>query len=278
MDGGRLLAVSDLHVRYPQNRSIVAGLRPGSPDDWLLVAGDVAETVAEITWALRLLRSRFARVVWVPGNHELWTVPGDAVQLRGEARYQHLVEVCRGLGVVTPEDPYPVWRGEGGPVVIAPLFLLYDYTFRPAGATTAEEGLAIALEAGVLCTDEIYLHPEPYPSRAAWCQARVAYTEDRLMACDPALPTVLVSHFPLVREPTRVLRHPEFAQWCGTERSADWHTRFRAAAAVYGHLHIPRTTWYDGVRFEEVSLGYPAEWGARGRPPQPVRQILPAPG
>ncbi len=54
-----------------------------------------------------------------------------------------------------------------------------------------------------------------------------------------------------------MLRYPEFAQWCGTERTADWHTRFNAKAVVYGHLHIPRTTWEDGVRFEEVSLGYP---------------------
>jgi hypothetical protein len=45
---------------------------------------------------------------------------------------------------------------------------------------------------------------------------------------------------------------------------------------VYGHLHIPRVTWYDGVRFEEVSLGYPREWGRRGTRPAGPRQILPA--
>jgi hypothetical protein len=84
-----------------------------------------------------------------------------------------------------------------------------------------------------------------------------------------------VNHFPLVRDPTRILRYPEFAQWCGTELTADWHTRFNAAAVVYGHLHIPRTTYHDGVRFEEVSLGYPREWRRRGDVPNPVRQILP---
>lgn len=36
-----------------------------------------------------------------------------------------------------------------------------------------------------------------------------------------------------------------------------WHVRFRAELAVYRHLHIPRTSYYDGVRFEEASLGYP---------------------
>ena len=73
-----------------------------------------------------------------------------------------------------------------------------------------------------------------------------------------------------------VLRYPQFAQWCGTELTADWHTRFNTAAMVYGHLHIPRTTWYDGVRHEEVSVGYPREWRRLGGPPGP-RQILPYP-
>jgi predicted phosphodiesterase len=35
-----LLAVSDLHVRYPENRQFVQDLRPESDRDWLLVAGD----------------------------------------------------------------------------------------------------------------------------------------------------------------------------------------------------------------------------------------------
>ena len=50
----------------------------------------------------------------------------------------------------------------------------------------------------------------------------------------------------------------------------------RLACSVYGHLHIPRTTYYDGVRFEEVSVGYPREWERRDAGPA-LRQILPAP-
>jgi 3',5'-cyclic AMP phosphodiesterase CpdA len=244
----RLLAVSDLHVAYPQNREIVRNLRPPSAADWLLLAGDTGEFMADIEWALGTLSERFGRVIWVPGNHDLWTHPRDPVRLRGEQRYQRLVEVCRNLGVLTPEDPFCVWPGPGGPAVIAPLFLLYDYSFRPAGARTKADGLAQAYATGVVCTDEELLHPE--------------------------LPTVLVSHWPLVREPTRVLRYPPFAQWCGTTRTADWHLRYRARAVVYGHLHIPRATEYDGVPFLEVSLGYPREWQRRDKVTIP-RQVLP---
>lgn len=132
---GRLVATSDLHIRHPENRKIADSLWPESEHDWLLVAGDIGELVSDIEWTLRTLSERFAKVIWVPGNHELWTAPDDPIPLRGDAKYRHLVELCRGLGVVTPEDPYPVWEGEGGPAVIAPLFLLYDYSFRPPART-----------------------------------------------------------------------------------------------------------------------------------------------
>jgi 3',5'-cyclic AMP phosphodiesterase CpdA len=267
---GRLLAISDLHVSYKENREHAASLRPGHPGDWLLVAGDVAEKVADVESTLALLAERFAKVVWTPGNHELWTTNNDPEQVRGVARYERLVEVCRGLGVVTPEDPYVTWRG----ITIVPLFLGYDYTWRPEGATSRETSLEIAREAGVVCTDEYFLHPDPFPSRDAWCADRVLSTRRRLDAEVGAAQVIFVNHYPLVRDPTRVLRYPEFAQWCGTEQTADWHTRYHTACMVYGHLHIPRTTFHDGVRFEEVSVGYPREWRRFGGPPGP-RQILP---
>jgi 3',5'-cyclic AMP phosphodiesterase CpdA len=273
--GGALLGISDLHVTHPDNRRIVEGLWPNSPADWLLVCGDVSETPVDIEWTLSLLSERFARVIWVPGNHDLWTLPDDTIDLRGEQRYLHLVEMCRRVGVLTPEDSYPVWDGAGGPVTIAPMFLLYDYTFGRNVARTKQESLAQAHEAGVVCSDEFVLHPDPYPNREAWCHARVRETELRLTACDKDIPTVLVNHFPLIDEVTNALWHPEFAQWCGTKRTADWHRRFRAAVVVYGHLHIPRTSWHDGVRFEEVSLGYPREWQRRRVAREVPRRILP---
>jgi 3',5'-cyclic AMP phosphodiesterase CpdA len=91
---GSLFAVSDLHTSHAANRRIVDDLRPESSDDWLIVAGDVGDTFGDIERVLRLLRQRYAKVIWTPGNHELWTLQQDPVQLRGEARYQALVRMC----------------------------------------------------------------------------------------------------------------------------------------------------------------------------------------
>jgi 3',5'-cyclic AMP phosphodiesterase CpdA len=271
-----LLATSDLHIGHPDNREIAESLRPTTDGDWLIVAGDVSERVDAVEATLRMLAGRFARVLWTPGNHELWATKDEAEHGRGVARYERLVEICRGLGVLTPEDPYPVWDAGAEPVVVAPLFLLYDYSFREPGQTL-EAALAHAYETGLVFNDEHLLHPDPYPSRQDWCAARVEATEARLTAEVPAgMRTVLISHWPLHRGPTEMMRYRHLAMWCGTERTADWHLRFNAAAAVYGHLHIPLTLEYDGVRFEEVSLGYPREWRSRAKPPAPLRHVLPA--
>ncbi|MBO9533862.1 MAG: metallophosphoesterase [Solirubrobacteraceae bacterium] len=273
----RLLAISDLHAAHRGNEEVVAALAPGHPDDWLIVAGDVADGIDEVAGVLAQLRERFARVLWTPGNHELLAGKDAGRAERGVERYDRYVERLRAVGVDTPDDPYPRWEGPGGPAIVAPLFTLYDYGF---GATrfgaTAAERLERAKAGRVVAVDEYLLDPAPFPSREAWCAARVAATSARLDALDPSLPTVLVSHWPLHEHPTEILRHPEFSLWCGTPRTADWHERYRALAVVYGHLHIPRRTTLGATRFEEVSLGYPREWRRFGGPRRP-RVILPAP-
>src|SRR5215469_16654285 len=124
---GRLLAISDLHIGYPENRDFALSLRPATPGDWLIVAGDVGEVFADVGYVLATLAGRFERVIWTPGNHELWTLPSDPVALRGVARYEALVAVCRRFGVLTPEDDFPV-AGAGrtghGRAVVHPVRLL----------------------------------------------------------------------------------------------------------------------------------------------------------
>jgi len=154
------------------------------------------------------------------------------------------------------------------------VFGALHYSFRPDGALTKEQGLAIAYDTGIVCTDETLLHPDPYPTGKPGAGPGWRRPRDGSPPGSGAPGRV---RFALSARSgaTRVLRYPQFAQWCGTTRTHDWHVRFNAAAVVYGHLHIPRVTWHDGVRFEEVSIGYPREWKRRTRRPGVPRQILP---
>ena len=254
----RLWALSDLHISHSPNREALAALA-AYPDDWLLLAGDLTDGLHRLDWCFEVLSRKFAQLVWVPGNHELWTRPGRTGGLRGAALYDRLVDTARRHGVVTPEDPWPVFPHPTGEVLIAPLFLLYDYSFRPADVR-ADEVIDWARADNSVCADEFLLHPDPYPDRAAWCADRCAGAAARLAACPPRLPKVLVNHYPLEESLAVLPRIPRFTPWCGTRRTRGWHRRFNARAVVYGHLHIRGTSWIDGVPFQEVSLGYPDQW------------------
>lgn len=126
--GTSALCAAPSHVGYADNRPLVDALRPVSPDDWLVVAGDVCETVEDLRRTLGGLRERFATVVWAPGNHELWTHPTDPVRPRGRApgtaTKEESLAVARAAGVyardefVLHPDPHATreeWRpGPGG--------------------------------------------------------------------------------------------------------------------------------------------------------------------
>jgi hypothetical protein len=261
----------DLHVGFKANRAALGSLGDHR-DDWLALAGDLGERLEDVELVLRVTVKRFARVLYTPGNHEPWAMPGES--LRGLAKYNAIVKLCRSYGVLTPEDDYPVWRDGRTVCVIAPLFLLYDYSFRPE-AVAREDTVAWAAETGAVSGDEALLDAHPFDTREAWCHARCESTHARLSAIDPAFRTVLVNHFPLRYEHAQLPRVPRFTPWCGTRRTEDWHRRFRALVVVGGHLHIPSTRWLEGVRFEEVSVGYPRQWHPEGGLERRLREVLP---
>ena len=268
-------AISDLHVGFDANRRAVEAL-PARPDDWLIVAGDTGDTLAQLELVLDVVTARFARVIWAPGNHDLWTprqwpdarrgdgalppagrrVPGPRRghargSVRGLARARRrwpsrLLHALRLLVRARPDcRPTPPWPGPPTPACSAPT--------------------------------RCCCRRRRMPRRGDWCAARVAYTEARLAAMPAGTRIALVNHYPLRPDLAVLPRIPRFTIWCGTTKTADWHTRYPVDVVVSGHLHMRSTRWRDGVRFEEVSLGYPAQWQQDKGAGAYLRQILPPP-
>lgn len=128
---GKLYAIADIHVSFAYNEEAWSELEP-HPGDGLILCGDIGETVEHLRQAFSTATTCFDTVWWCPGNHELYTFPtGPSADVRGERKYQQCVEVAQSYGVLTPEDDFVVWEGQGGPTVIAPIFTLYDYSFKP---------------------------------------------------------------------------------------------------------------------------------------------------
>ena len=278
----RLYAISDLHLSYKDNREALYALKPHRNDS-VILAGDIGETAEHLSIAFAAYQANFDKVWWCPGNHELYTLPTKNQGARGEQKYKELLEVARQYGVLTPEDPFMKWEGEGGPAIVAPIFTLYDYSFKP-DHIKLEDAVSWAAEENIQATDEALLHPDPYPTRQDWCAALVARTEAKLaetVARNPGVPIILAGHWPLRPELAYLPAIPRFCIWCGTRKTADWHTKFGAKVVISGHCHIRRTDWKDGVRFEEVSFGYPKQWEdcrAKGLDINCImREILPGP-
>ncbi|MDK8307098.1 metallophosphoesterase [Corynebacterium imitans] len=260
-----LWAVSDLHAAVKRNGPKIDAIQPRDPSDWLIVAGDVAERLDLIVRVMEQLAQRFDTVIWAPGNHELFSRSAD--RYRGRDKYTALVQAMREIGVITPEDPYPQFGG----VTIAPLFTLYDYSFRGANMTV-EEAIEAAHEKNIVMTDQFAI--ASFVDVRAWCWDRLAYTTKRLSRISG--PTILINHWPLVQEPTLRMQWSEIALWCGTRHTRSWPQRYNAQAVIYGHLHMPGVMEIDGIEHIEVSLGYPREWERfpRRHPfPYPVMEV-----
>ena len=280
---GRLWAIGDIHLSFKANREALEKLLP-HPNDDLILCGDVGESAEHCRIAFAKAKECFRQVFWVPGNHELYTMPLEKEHgARGHDKYMQCVEVAREFGILTPEDDYVLWEGEGGPCVIAPIFTLYDYSFRPDDVKL-EDALAWAREKDIEATDEHLLHPDPYSSRIEWCNVLVDKTEAKLseaVAANPGVKLVIIGHWPLREDLVKLPSIPRFSLWCGTKKTKEWHNKYNAKVVVSGHLHIRRTDWIDATRFEEVSLGYPRQWQEcqdRGLDINDLlREILPGP-
>lgn len=254
-----LWAISDLHIGVESNKNALNAFDERT-EDWLILAGDVCEKIEDLEWAFSFFTQKFARVFWVPGNHELWLVTKSEQASTSPLKYQALVKLARMYGVITPEDPWLIFPQTGH--VIVPLFTLYDYSFRPENVTRAQV-IDWAMAEDCVCTDEVAIKPAPFHAIDDWSR----YLCERAMSrFEKELPehvrTILVNHFPLREDLVHIPRIPRFSPWCGTRQTELWHVRYRADVVVSGHLHVRGTQIRDATRFEEVSLGYARQWDA----------------
>jgi hypothetical protein len=117
----RIFALSDIHVDYPENMVWVRNLSARDyVHDTLLLAGDVSHRLAKIEIVLDCLLRKFARVFFVPGNHEVW-LP-DTNCSNSEEKFHRILDLSTALGVsVRPERLVH----ESSAVWVVPLFAWY---------------------------------------------------------------------------------------------------------------------------------------------------------
>jgi predicted phosphodiesterase len=245
----RVFAVSDIHVDYSDNARWVEHLSTADyTQDLLILAGDVTDLLPSLEWCLSALAARFHKVLFVPGNHDLWvmrdTTPGTSLE-----KLEQVGKVAAGAGVCME----PVHH-QG--VSIYPLLGWYDYSFGQPSRRL----------------------------RALWmdyraCRWPPGYDEQRIAShlsslneahlpeseATPGGPgdrkVITFSHFvprrDIVPPGKRLgrLLHPIL----GGEQLDLQLRRCKSSLHVFGHHHINRKVHIDGVTYINNAFGYPGE-------------------
>ena len=242
----RIFALSDLHVDFEENWAWVQALSPVDYQrDVLIVAGDITHQIERALQTFHVLRKRFLRVLFVPGNHDLW-VRGE----RGDSlkKMDTLRSACEECGIdITPAEVHGVR--------LVPLFSWYCSQFDPR------------------CQD--------YKVPVAWGDYRYCKWPEEVKEIDryfsslngePSTSeglTVTFSHFlprwELLPDVT-YLRFKALPLVAGSHIIEDQLREWGARIHVFGHSHIPWDEELDGVRYVQQPLAYPKE--RRGRTPR----------
>ena len=262
----RILAISDIHIDYKENLSLLSGSGAGEygQEDALIVAGDVTDDLERLELFLSELAARFRCVFYVPGNHELWV--HKEPELNSVEKFEAIIALCERCGVFT--GPQKLAMGVNS-LWVVPLFSWYEGPEDGASSLFLKKPV-------VDRTSQIWADF----SRTRWPRMSgsiadyfLSLNQERLdKAYD--LPVISFSHFLPVQSlmfsenreqnreasPVRDL-HPEFnfSRVAGTAKLQAQIMRLGSRVHVYGHQHRNRCRVIQGVRYVSHCMGYPKE-------------------
>lgn len=242
--------LSDLHVDINKDYNV-----PGVFSAYLkaqnaalaVIAGDVSENQEETLRTLEEIEQRAGvRVLFVPGNHDLWGKT-DGTDIRQiYARYEENEHCLCGKDAVFGELAFV---GDAG---------WYDYSFGNSRYTSAD-------------FDRMELHGRTWQDklRNDWTKDNIGRSEwmtDRLRRRMEALPgkrLVLVTHMLPVREFTVPEERPDwdyFNAFLGSEKLGELCVSQGVEISVCGHVHYRKSFRRDGVYWMCRCLNYESEW------------------
>jgi len=240
----RIFAVSDLHTDFAENWRRLRQLSSISYlQDVVVVAGDIADNLKIIAGTLQLLRSKFSKVFYVPGNHELWVrgAPGNSVE-----KFRRILSLCDELGIHTRPS-------EAGETWIIPLFSWYESAYDDDNSADVSELEGWADFYFCKWPDEIQSVSEYF----------LKINEPNIKAYNG--PVITLSHFLPRREllpPVSKLSFKGLPLVAGSTALDRQIRALNSLVHVFGHSHINFDQIIDGVRYVHNAFGYPKEEGA----------------
>lgn len=238
----RVFALSDIHIDYSANARWIAALSIAEyQDDVLILAGDVSDTQSLLDWCLTTLAKRFKKVMFVPGNHELWVVREDS-QKNSLQKFDDVCAVVESAGASMQPFHDPG-------VSVIPLLGWYDYSF----GEPSQELRSMWMDyrscrwPNGLTDRDIAAHFATFNNDQSTAKG------DKVITYSHFLPRIdLMPEF--IPKAQRVL-YPVL----GSAQIEGQLRRLNPDIHVYGHSHVNRQVEIDGVSYINNAFGYPRE-------------------
>jgi predicted phosphodiesterase len=237
----RILAISDLHTDFRENRVLLEQLSGVTYQrDILIAAGDISDRLETLKSTLTLLRAKFMKVFYVPGNHELWVRKGAHTSIE---KFFTVLALCETLDIQTsPEKVDRTW--------IVPLFSWYEPQFDAEDSADSD-----ALGGWA----DFYFCKWP-PGLEQVSAFFLSMNEPRLRSYDG--PVTSFSHFLPRRDllpPVERLKFKGLPKVAGCAALDAQIRSLKSRVHVFGHSHIHCDRVIDGVRYIQNPLRYPRE-------------------
>lgn len=238
----RIYAISDLHLEYSENLYWLNQISKFDyQNDILIVAGDISDSLDLIKLAFDELIHRFAHVLFVPGNHDLWLRHNKVKDSFDKLRL--IREIAKQFGI-------HMTSLQLRDISIYPLFSWYDYSF---GQPTP------ALD--MIWMDYRYCHwPENYTANHItqfFLELNHGY-----ISTNNAKKVITFSHFlPRIDLfPNYIAaRHRILLPVMGTISLEFQLRQLKSSIHVYGHHHFNCEVKLDGIKYINNALGIPTE-------------------
>jgi predicted phosphodiesterase len=237
----RVFALSDIHIDYQANADWVAKLSTAEyRDDVLILAGDVTDTLSKLEWCLKTLVKRFRKVLFVPGNHDLWVIRDQPLKSSLQ-KFDEVVAAVESSG-----GSMETFRHRD--VTIVPILTWYDYSF----GEPSEELRSVWMDYRA-CR---------WPGGFTVQDVAAHFTALNKNGTPPEGKVITYSHFV-----PRLDLMPSFAP-CSARllypilgsTALDRQLRaLNSSIHVYGHSHVNRHMTIDGVTYINNAFGYPHE-------------------
>lgn len=240
----RVFALSDIHIDYDVNAKWIANLSTAEyQDDVLILAGDVTDTRRLLDWCLSALAKRFKKVLFTPGNHDLWVIRED----REKNSLQKFDDVC--AVVESSGASMQAFRERG--MSIIPLLAWYDYSF----GEPSEELRAIWMDYRACRWPSGFKEKDVAAHFAAFNDKQVSMAGATVITYSHFLPRIdLMSG---IGPSANNFLYPIL----GSTQLESQLRKLNPSIHVYGHSHVNRHVKIDSVSYINNALGYPSESG-----------------